>query len=475
MELPKNITQIGEADQHCKIYVEDYVISYMKQLNQLAMDKDMAVALYGIHKEENGVSYLFVYGAGKLTFLQKETRHLSQAQQQEIEKLRRKYFAEYSFLGYRLLNGEMLEGFHVCEQDICRYISGYAQFYEKNDRMLAYMLDERENAPVEVVDQEKYEVVRRRQEERRAAHEGRRISGEGNDERWGENRNERNCQSVSADRKVRTVREGVKADEAARESNSMRGMRAAVVGVFTLLCLVGLSALNNNGGLEKLQVAARQAMNQAMEQKIPDGTDVDTLVAEKKLTEAVLQENELAMSNAGEGMLASEDGNEVGADVQQVSSTGTAVGADDTLNEVQTEQNGIVPGKSDPDGAAVNKAPNNGGQPVEGHAAEDQATQSQPEESQPVQEQPADSQEIQEQRTDTQQTQEQSAEPGTTQDESPDQQAAEAMSYTIQEGDTLIGISVRKYGTDEKVDAICSMNQINNPNDIKIGQTILLP
>lgn len=23
MELPKNITQIGEADKHCRIYVED--------------------------------------------------------------------------------------------------------------------------------------------------------------------------------------------------------------------------------------------------------------------------------------------------------------------------------------------------------------------------------------------------------------------------------------------------------------------
>ena len=85
MELPKNITQIGEANQRCKIYVEDYVISYMKQLNHLARDKDMAVALYGIQKEENDVSYFFLYGACKLNFLQRETRHLSQAQYQEIE------------------------------------------------------------------------------------------------------------------------------------------------------------------------------------------------------------------------------------------------------------------------------------------------------------------------------------------------------------------------------------------------------
>ena len=113
MDLPKNITQIGQADSNIKIYVEDYVVSYMKQLNFLAQNKDMAVVLYGVRKEEEGISYLFFYGAAKLDFLQKETRHLSQAQQQEIERLRKRYFAEHAFLGYRILDGEMVEGFHV--------------------------------------------------------------------------------------------------------------------------------------------------------------------------------------------------------------------------------------------------------------------------------------------------------------------------------------------------------------------------
>lgn len=58
-------------------------------------------------------------------------------------------------LGYQILNGEMVEGFQICEQEICRYVSGYAQFYEKNDSMLAYMLENRgEEAAPEKVDQE---------------------------------------------------------------------------------------------------------------------------------------------------------------------------------------------------------------------------------------------------------------------------------------------------------------------------------
>lgn len=143
MELPKNITQIGEADKHCRIYVEDYVVSYIKQMNGMAQNKDIAIALYGRKTAEDGVAYLFAYGSAKLNFLQKPVRHLSQAQEQEIEKLRRKYFSEMTFLGYQILNGEMVEGFQICEQEICRYVSGYAQFYEKNDSMLAYMLENR--------------------------------------------------------------------------------------------------------------------------------------------------------------------------------------------------------------------------------------------------------------------------------------------------------------------------------------------
>ena len=118
MELPKNVTQIGEPDRYCKIYVEDYVISYLKQQNIHAKDKERAVGLYGTRQEEAGVIYIFFYGACRLNFLQRESRHLSQAVQQEAEELRRKYFSQYTFLGYRMLNGEMVEGFHVCEQGV---------------------------------------------------------------------------------------------------------------------------------------------------------------------------------------------------------------------------------------------------------------------------------------------------------------------------------------------------------------------
>lgn len=381
MELPKNITQIGEANHRCKIYVEDYVISYMKQLNHLARDKDMAVALYGVRKEEGEVSYLFLYGASKLNFLQKETRHLSQAQQQEIERCRERYFQNYTFLGYRLLNGEMIEGFHVCEQGICRYISGYAQFYEKNDSMLAYMLDVREEKQPEEVNREKYDAVKKKQEERRILYEDHKIQ-----------------------KAVPPKTQG--------GSGSLRGMRFAVVAVFAALCFVGLRAINGGGNMEDLQAMAQQVINDVMEQQIPDATDeaetveqVDTLVAEDKLAEAILQENEVTPM---EETVVSGESTEMSVqqpETAQVSAQAVSEVEPEVDAEIETEVETTV---------------------VEAETVAEQIEKT-------------------------------------------------AKSYTIKEGDTLIGISVLNYGSDGKVAEICSLNQINNPDDIKVGQKILLP
>jgi hypothetical protein len=259
MDLPKNITQIGESDRNCKVYAEDYVVSYMKQLNRVAYEKELALALYGERKEEEGIAYLFCYGAAKLHFLQRECRHLSQAQHQEIERLRRRYFPQYVFLGYRLLNGEMIEGFHVCEGETCRYITGYAQFYAKNDSMLAYMLEERgEEARPEMVDMERYEVVRKRQEERRDREE-----------------------TYSTMKKAESER-------------IFHRSKMAIAAAFALICLAGVLAMGKGGAWRDLQTLASRMIAKLSEKQLPDaiqtGGDsavIGSLVASDNLSDAL--------------------------------------------------------------------------------------------------------------------------------------------------------------------------------------------
>lgn len=403
MELPKNITQIGEVGKTCKIYVEDYVVSYMKQLNQAALDKSMAIALYGKRREENGIVYYFVYGACKLDFLQREVRHLSQAQRQEIDRLRKKYFPEHAFVGYRLLDGDMIEGFHICEQDICRYISGYAQFYEKNDAMLAYMLDVREEKEPEQVNQEKYEEVKKRQEERRA----------------------------SSENQIRVVRNTNNIRRMPTPVN-LQKMRLTAVGVFALLCLLGIATfredeLRNSENKNALDAVATSGVVQK-----------DTLVMEDKLDQVLLEENQSAGKKTD--VSGKEDAESQQAQVEASKPSEMQVSATVQQTEMQQPTSEEQPSES---GQQAKGEPPEGSKPAqtteEAAAGETAAT---------------------------------SAKPEVTQTSQP---VSGAVAYVIQPKDTLTAISIRQYGTDIRVADICNLNKISNPDDIKEGQVIMLP
>lgn len=410
MELPKNITQIGEVNPHCRIYVEDYVISYLKQLNQCAREKELAVALYGVRKEEDEITYLFLYGACKLTFLQRECRHLSQAVWQEVEKQRKKYFPEHIFLGYRLLNGEMIEGFHICEQNVCRYVEGYAQFYEKNDCMLAFMLDERQDgSKPEEVEHEKYDMVKKRQEERRAQ----------SDEKAGQ----------VLKWKPASGRKNRSSSKPASSAASMKNMKLTAAAVFGLLCVAGLAAMDGGNGLGGWRNVVNTLVENMSAKQLPDAVEVTngnaqvgTIVAEDKLTDAILKEN--SAPEPSESL---------------------------TETEQDQEESGTAPEASE---TAPDPLP-----------TEEPAQSAQPEP-------PAGSEQAGQGSTETE---DKPSEPEPQQAAQTPEPAAELVSYVVKRGDTLIGICVSKYGSDARVAEICSLNNISNPDDIKEGEKIFLP
>ena len=388
MELPKNITQIGEADKSCKIYVEDYVMSYMKQMNRFAEDKEMAVALYGRRSTEQTVSYIFVYGACKLTFLQREVRHLSQAHQQEIERLRYKYFRECEFVGYLLLNGEMIEGIHIYEQGCCRYVKGYACFYEKNDSMLSYMLDNRaEEVQPEVVEQDKYEQVKQRQEERRS---------------------QMTEKTVVAQVPTLTESKEKKEHSVSEVETRMRGMRFAAASMFVLLCMVCVVTLQTEGLgqdiMRKLNGFAGGVESKESVDDVSVMSDdvVNTLVAEEQLTEAIRRENQ-------------ETTPEPASEITPVPTLTPAPEITPPPTPEPTSEPTPIP---TPIPTLV---------------------------------------------------------PTPVPTEVPVQSEQVRNVYTIRTGDTLIGISISLYGSEAYVKEICELNGISDPDNIQIGQKILLP
>lgn len=399
MELPKNITQIGETDKSCKIYMEDYVVSYMKQMNRFAEDKSIALALYGRRSSEQNISYNFIYGAAKLSFLQREVKHLSQAHNQEIEKLHKKYFPECEFIGYIILNGEMIEGMYLQEASGCRYVKGYACFYEKNDCMLGYMLDNRAEEPKpEEVPQDKYEDAKKRQEERKQ-------------------------QYSELENKAGKARSSTEIEK------RMKGMRFAAASMFVLLCLVSVVTLQTEGMDGETGSKIKALWNKITIGKEEEkdnveamsGDVVNTLVAEEQLAEAIRKENE---QQAIPTMVPETLPERTQEPVQSQPENSEQV-----VIPVPTETPTIVPTEVPIIAPTV--------VPTEAPTVTPVPTQ------EPV--------------------------------SVPTQSTVTYDTYVIQSGDTLLGISLKKYGNGNYVDRICKLNNISDPDNIQMGQKILLP
>ena len=448
MVLPRNITQIGEINSSCKIYVEDYVVSYIKQMNQLALDKPMAVAVYGIKKEESGVDYLFIYGGAQLDYLCRECRHLSQAQLQEIDRNRKKYFQEYAFLGYCLLSGEMLEGFYIYEQGICRYTAGYARFYEKNDSMLAFMLDNRavQVAP-EVVDETKYAMARSRQEERKRKLE----------------------EEVFTPGRSQVNRSGA---EKSTLSFQYRFAKGAVAAVFCLVCVLALVLVTQEreGNENVFSAEAWKELGglfgsdeEELQEQPASSGPVDKLVIEDKLNQAILAENSEDVENNQE----SAEAKETLPEVDSSQEAGTIQGAEimqvtAPLQTVETMQETEVSASSEvSEEPSMLDAGDDITAPGENTAETSQNIEIVPSSTEMIVPESAGE-------TETLETWEPAEAAGNA-------EVVQLTSYTIMYGDTLIGISTRMYGTEHMVKEICRLNNISNPDDIKVGAKILLP
>lgn len=63
IKLPKNIRQVGTIDRKSRIYMEDYVVTYLKQIANAIHGDFGAAALYGNVTHIDGTKYVFVSGA----------------------------------------------------------------------------------------------------------------------------------------------------------------------------------------------------------------------------------------------------------------------------------------------------------------------------------------------------------------------------------------------------------------------------
>ena len=199
--LPKNIRQIGERDQVLKLYVEDYVNTYLKRLRPKG-GADLRVGLLLGNVEMRGeVPYVFVDGALEMEGVTREgetvafTEDAFKKAYQELEQMFPKrsvqgwflcgapdcglnplnywkqhgqYFTGKHQLMYLSCGPEGEEAIYITSPDGFYKLKGYSIFYERNQMMQDYMVLRRETQRVETgVDDQVIRDFKKRMDQRR--------------------------------------------------------------------------------------------------------------------------------------------------------------------------------------------------------------------------------------------------------------------------------------------------------------------
>ncbi len=186
---PKNFRQIGSPQGNQKVYIEDYVYTYLHPMFEAPEEMRVCILLGRIEKEDD-IHYIFVSGAVELSELEfaGTTPVFLEKTREEICTLIKKHFDGSYLVGWYLdLKGNMpkltpeLERIHrnffggrdkifflsdslnreeklfACDNNAIWQKEGYYIYYEKNPAMQEYMIGAREHTentvkPEQVVD-----------------------------------------------------------------------------------------------------------------------------------------------------------------------------------------------------------------------------------------------------------------------------------------------------------------------------------
>lgn len=181
-KLPKNIRQIGERDQMVRLYIEDYVNTYLKRLYPAGGQDLRAGLLLGSVEEHEGVPFIFVDGALEMEGVTREgetVEFTEEAWKQAYQSIEDK-FPKRSIQGWFLcgvpgctlsplnywkqhtqyfngknqimyLNGglEGDEAIYITSRDGFYKLEGHCIYYERNQMMQDYMISRKDNKRIE--------------------------------------------------------------------------------------------------------------------------------------------------------------------------------------------------------------------------------------------------------------------------------------------------------------------------------------
>ena len=401
IELPKNVRQIGDPEDRRKIYIEEYVITYLRRLAGEETLNSRVAILLGHSERMDGLPYLFIRGAVGLKKLEYTENGIPFTDETwaEVYGAMKEYFADLDILGWYLslpgypmeLGPELLKihvnyfggvdkvllvsdssdeaaDFFAYENGKLTRQRGYTIFYERNEAMQRYMI---ETGDGESIDEKEHFEDR-------------------------------------AIKSFRTIVQEKK--EQSGQKRVMTFLYMASTFLVMVVLVIGITLINNYEKMTGLETALRE-LTDSLEQQ-----DTELKAAYADLGQA---------EDAAEG----------------------AKKATSVENSEETGKNGTAAGETTTQESRENQE----------NAEMDESTAS----------------------ADTQSQSEASGDPSTRESASTPA-ASDAVtsipeSYTVRKGDTLLKISRRIYGRDDEIDAICSLNGIEDSDRILEGQKLLLP
>ena len=452
LKIPKNVMQIGTGSPNVKLYMEDYVHTFLER----CQGKETCLA-FGQQEEKDGIRYYLIYGVERET----DFRRGNFPYFQKLERIGKIEKKEAS-VRFWTVRGEEIQ------------IGGYFIFYEQNEEMQAYMIAEREQSrPADVEEERVMEAINARREKRKAeaaaeaaadAARGTTVSGASTpNTARSATASRASAPNTASGRKTVLSRLGtLKAaaptlNAASRKTafgTAYQARSGSTGALFPKLCRIGCLVL-----LLVLVGTALTSVNQ-----YPDMKAVSALLAgavrntknETKNTSSGLIVEETVGWNSSDEMARSAALDEV---AQADDTTGTDNAAMDGEATDNRTTDSVMPESVMPDSVMPDSVMS------DSVTTDSVTTDSVMADGQNAVTTDADAESS---------TARQSA---SASDSSPQVQEALARpeSYQVQKGDSLIAISRRFYGTDEKVIEICRLNNIKDPNQIQPGQNILLP
>ena len=192
--VPRNIRQIGLAGGNVRIYIEDYVYTFLGRLaDQKSHSKEVCgVAVFtGETKWDSGITYIFIRGALIAEDMEVTAEHIEFSEKiwEKIQENQIKYFPDQEVTGWffsrpqmYLEAGELLtqvhlrhfggekvlmlmeptereDAFFLYENGAMAKQRGYYIYYEKNPQMQEYMIEKKQELTREETEKVEDEAV----------------------------------------------------------------------------------------------------------------------------------------------------------------------------------------------------------------------------------------------------------------------------------------------------------------------------